>query len=407
MTLVLLNNDTTRVVRRVPRGAARREATLRDLIAEHPDILPVHDLDPSYGRLITVTRELAIPGVGFIDVLLMDDNGRLVVVECKLWRNPQARREVVGQILDYARELSRFGYEDLQRQVSIATRRSGNVLHALAREAGGTLEEADFVDRVTRDLADGRFLLLVVGDGIAEGTRRIGEYLRNQPGLAFGFGLIEMAEYRPIDTDGAEHVIMQPRVLAQTAVIERHVIRSEVPGISIDAIEIPTGPAGASNAPAPARGGGTSDAGERWRAFLARFIAELRFDDPGQPPPRHGGIGWMRVLLPEGLYINVYRSSAAGNIGAQVRFAGPEARAAFEDIVAEHEAIDAEFARQDLAAPEWRLGETPEIILTTPSPAPWSEDTEEEQRRWMARAANQFVNSLRPRLQSAARELAA
>ncbi|MEZ7275105.1 hypothetical protein NYF14_16890 [Sphingobium sp. 10 DY56-G10] len=98
---------------------------LRDVIADHPDILPVHKLDPSYGRLITVTRELSIPGVGFVDVLLMDEHGRLVVVECKLWRNPQARREVVGQILDYACELSRFAYEDLQRQVSIATLISG------------------------------------------------------------------------------------------------------------------------------------------------------------------------------------------------------------------------------------------------------------------------------------------
>ena len=34
MTLVLLDNDTTQVVRRVPQGEARREATLRDLIAE-------------------------------------------------------------------------------------------------------------------------------------------------------------------------------------------------------------------------------------------------------------------------------------------------------------------------------------------------------------------------------------
>jgi hypothetical protein len=179
MTLVLIDNDNTQVVRRVPQGEARREATLRDMIADHPSMLPIHDLDPSYGRLVTVTRELAIPGAGFVDVLLIDEHGRLVVVvECKLWRNPQARREVVGQILDYARELSRFGYEDLQRQVSIATRRQGNVLYALAREAGGTLDEAEFVDRVTRDLTAGRFLLLVVGDGITEGTRRIGEYLR-------------------------------------------------------------------------------------------------------------------------------------------------------------------------------------------------------------------------------------
>ena len=110
MTLIMIEEERARVVPRVPQGEARREAVLRDLIVAHPDILPVHDLDPSYGRLITITRELSIPGVGFVDVLLMDEHGRLVVVECKLWRNPQARREVVGQILDYARELSRFAY---------------------------------------------------------------------------------------------------------------------------------------------------------------------------------------------------------------------------------------------------------------------------------------------------------
>ena len=215
MTLVLLDNDTTQVVRRVPQGEARREAVLRDLIAEHPALLPVHDLDPSYGRLVTVTRELTIPGVGFVDVLLIDEAGRLVMVECKLWRNPQARREVVGQILDYARELSRYGYEDLQRQVSIATRRQGNVLYALAQEAGGTLPEAEFVDRVTRDLAAGRFLLLIVGDGIAEGTRRIGEYLRDQPGLGQVPAIFVTAKAQAAEVDrylalGAAAVISKP-----------------------------------------------------------------------------------------------------------------------------------------------------------------------------------------------------
>ena len=57
--------------------------------------------------------------------------------------------------------------------------------------------------------------MLVVGDGITEGTRRIGEYLRDQPGLAFGFGLIEIAEYRWTDSSGADHNAVQPRILAR------------------------------------------------------------------------------------------------------------------------------------------------------------------------------------------------
>lgn len=401
MTLILIEEEGAHVVPRVPQGEARREAVLRNLIAAHPDILPVHDLDPSYGRLITITRELSIPGVGFVDVLLMDEHGRLVVVECKLWRNPQARREVVGQILDYARELSRFAYEDLQRQVSIATRRQGNVLFSLAQEAGGTLGEAEFVDRVTRDLAAGRFLLLVVGDGIAEGTRRIGEYLRDQPGLAFSFGLIEIAEYRHQDGQGQEHVIMQPRVLAQTAIIERHVIRSEVPGLVIDAVELAGNSGDTPSAPrAP------SDASDRWNSFVARLAADIRFDDPGQPPPRRVGNGWMRLPLPEGLYVNLYRSSGTGRVGAEVRFPGIERATLYEALGADREAITAEFADNGLTL-EWAGDEVPLLSATSPAPTPWDDSAEELQRAWLTQAANQFVNSLRPRLQRLAQDLAA
>ncbi len=363
----------------------------------------MREIDPSYGRLVTVTTELAIPGVGFVDVVLIDEHGRLVVVECKLWRNPQARREVVGQILDYARELSRFGYEDLQRQVSIATKRQGNVLHALAGEAGGTLGESEFVDRVTRDLAAGRFLLLVVGDGIAEGTRRIGEYLRDQPGLAFTFALIEMAEYRHTDAAGSEHLIMHPRVLAQTATIERWVIRSEVPGAAIEAAT-PESASGARPAGVPRS---TTNAAARWQTFMAKLTAEMVFDDPGQPPPRWGGIGWMKVPLPHRLYLNVNRSTNQGTIGTYVRFDGVEGQSLWTALLADRDAIDAEFAAQNLDAPAWIEGEMPGIGLSTLSPEPWDDIVEAEQRRWMSKAANQMVNSLRPRLQQLGQDLVA
>ena len=393
MTLVLIrDDDAPTIVERVPQGEARREHTLRDLIYDNPTILPVRDIDPGYGRLFTVARELNVPGVGFIDVLLADEHGRLVVVECKLWRNPQARREVVGQILDYARELSRYGYEDLQRQITIATRRQGNVLYTLAREAGGMLDEAQFVDRVSRDLAAGRFLLLIAGDGITEGTRRIGEYLRAQPGLAFEFALIEFAEYRASDASGESRTIIQPRVLAQTVTIERHVIRSEVAGVSIDAVEA---------RPTPRMGATTteqSDSSRSWQAFVDRFIAETVFDDPAQPLARRGGNGWIRVPLPGGLYVNLYRSSTNQRCGAHIRFAGVD-RAAWKLCRADRDAIDAEFTTAGLPPPDWAEDEVPGVGLVIPSAIPWDAEEQDRMLRWMGRAANQFVNSFRPRLQ--------
>lgn len=191
-------------------------------------------------------------------------------------------------------------------------------------------------------------------------------------------------------------------MLAQTALIERHVIRSEVPGLIIDvAQEAMLSSTSSASAPRAA-----SDASERWNSFVARFIADIRFDDPGQPPPRRGGNGWMRLPLPEGLYVNLYRSSGERAVGAQVRLAGVEGAALYEALAADRSAIDAEFAANGLTL-AWREGEVPVLSAESTAPLPWDESAEELQRAWLGQAGNQLVNSLRPRLQRLGQELAA
>jgi hypothetical protein len=69
-------------------------------------------------------------------------HGRPVLVECKLWRNPEGRREVIGQILDYSKELTRWSSSDLQREASRKLKRDGNPLLDLVREAGHEIDES-------------------------------------------------------------------------------------------------------------------------------------------------------------------------------------------------------------------------------------------------------------------------
>lgn len=88
-----------------------------------------------------VCRELSTPA-GYVDAVYVNPLGRLVLAEFKLWRNPQARREVIGQILDYAKEFASWSYEDLQREVSRSLGRKGNVLYELARRQAPDLDEA-------------------------------------------------------------------------------------------------------------------------------------------------------------------------------------------------------------------------------------------------------------------------
>ena len=83
--------------------------------------------------------------------------------------------DAVSQILDYAKEISRWSYEQLNDAVRRATKRpeNTNALFDLVQKQNDTIDEQTFVDDVTRNLKSGRFLLLVVGDGIREGVERI------------------------------------------------------------------------------------------------------------------------------------------------------------------------------------------------------------------------------------------
>ena len=303
--------------------------------------------------------------------------------------------ERLGQILDYARALARFSYDDLQCEVSRATGRSGNALYQMVAGQAGALEEARFVDQVSRNLAAGRFLLMVVGDGITEGTQRIGEYLVAQPGLAFDFALVEMAQYAWEDEDGTEHTIVQPRLLAKTAVIERAVIRNEAQVVIEDLRDEP---------PAPSSGEGSGRKldpalQQQWRTFAEKFIAQVQFDDPSQSPPRIGGLGWMKAALPRGHWITLWRSTQ-GEAGAYVSLNGSEGQAAWDALVADRTIIDEEFADAGLPAPQWeRSAKTTRIALAWPAPLPWDEHAEAAQAAMLGRAANQLVNSFRPRLE--------
>ena len=98
----ILISDTSSdvLLERMPlRGAsgtgAYDEGWLQDLLYRHPDSLPIMEINPSFAGLIPICRELSTPA-GPLDVLYVTPTGRLVILEAKLWRNPEARRKVIG-----------------------------------------------------------------------------------------------------------------------------------------------------------------------------------------------------------------------------------------------------------------------------------------------------------------------
>ncbi|HEY3242784.1 MAG TPA: hypothetical protein VGM03_05475 [Phycisphaerae bacterium] len=72
------------------------EKFLQNLLAENPELLPVHDLRDDVGTPVLIGREVSAGASCWIDNLYLTTGGYVVVVETKLWRNPEARREVLS-----------------------------------------------------------------------------------------------------------------------------------------------------------------------------------------------------------------------------------------------------------------------------------------------------------------------
>ena len=73
------------------------ERFIQELLVDHPQLLPAATFRPDIGELVCIGREVPTRNSGSIDNLYLSTMGYIVVVETKLWRNPQGRREVVSR----------------------------------------------------------------------------------------------------------------------------------------------------------------------------------------------------------------------------------------------------------------------------------------------------------------------
>ncbi|TXF89251.1 hypothetical protein FUA23_10900 [Neolewinella aurantiaca] len=206
------------------------EGWLQDKLHKFPDLLPLDELDASFRESISLCREMSVAS-GRIDNLYLSPTGHLTLVETKLFRNPQARREVVGQIIDYAKDLSRWTFAKLDAAVRAANGTSGRpgagILELAAREMMHIDNEAHMINAVDRGLRRGEMLLLIVGDGIHESVEDMAEYIQVAPQLRFGLGLVELQLYGMPDT---EDLLIVPRVVTRTREVVRAVVHVNTSG---------------------------------------------------------------------------------------------------------------------------------------------------------------------------------
>ncbi|MGX5653309.1 hypothetical protein ACWKWC_00880 [Geodermatophilus nigrescens] len=152
------------------------EPELQQILAEQPSLIE------GIGESAAARREFST-GVGPADLVIVDSDGTITVVECKLARNEEIRRKIMGQVLDYASRLAEMTPDDFER--------AWNAL------AGPSLDSVfedspDGRARFESNLRGGTFTLVLAVDAINDDLRRIVRYLNTHTSAGMRLPAIEL-----------------------------------------------------------------------------------------------------------------------------------------------------------------------------------------------------------------------
>ncbi len=198
------------------------EDDLQRLIAEHPELLDGEQMRPGDPRRwLLITREMGIAKTPdssawwSLDHLIVDQDAMPTLVEVKRGSNPEIRRTIVGQMLEYAAHASHTWTADQMRQTYEESARNIGLdpdeeIRQLL-QADGEPDSDAFWENVATNLAAKRLRLLFVADEIPDELERVVEFLNAQmPNIEVL--AVEIKQFR----GGASQTLV-PRVLGRIA----------------------------------------------------------------------------------------------------------------------------------------------------------------------------------------------
>jgi hypothetical protein len=215
---IFLIGDDNQLVEMVSQ-AYDSEALLQQLLARYPNLLAGDQIDAAAPRRwLLLSREMAVPdqmdGAGrwSLDHLLVDQDAVPTLVEVKRSSDSRIRREVVGQMLDYAANAVTYLPIESLRAAFLA-RCSNEGLdpdQELTQLVGSEADLNDFWQQVKTNLQAGRLRLVFVADEVPPQLRRIVEFLNQQMDPAEVLA-VEIRQYV-----GGSFRTLVPRVFGQT-----------------------------------------------------------------------------------------------------------------------------------------------------------------------------------------------
>lgn len=210
MTNVIYLKDENGKLTTLKETAYNSEDVFQKLLEDYPRLLT--GSDEANDNWVLLSREMGVPeyekgsSQWFLDHLFVDRNATPILVEVKRSTDTRIRREVVGQMLDYAANATL--YWDVDEIKEIFEANGGNLIKEFDFDED---EVAKFWKTFDNNLKLAKIKLIFVADKIPGTLLRIIEFLNNQMINTEVLG-IEIKQY----IENGEKTILVPKILGQT-----------------------------------------------------------------------------------------------------------------------------------------------------------------------------------------------
>lgn len=204
------------------------ENLLQTLLARYPNLLAGDQINDAVPRQwLLVSREASLPseegeaGRWAVDHLFLDQDAVPTLVEVKRSADTRIRREVIGQMLDYAANaMAYWPMEVIRAQFEATCQVQGlEAEQVLTDFLGPEANQEEFWERVKTNLQAGKIRLIFVADKIPPELRRVVEFLNEQMDPAEVLAL-EVKQYLGQDP-GKELKTLVPKIIGLTAAGQR------------------------------------------------------------------------------------------------------------------------------------------------------------------------------------------
>lgn len=166
------------------------ERELQRILEKNPALLPGDQIDPDdVRRWLLVKREMPVPDPNTgsdrwsIDFFFVDQDATPTFVECKRFADTRSRREIVGQMLEYAANGHYYWTKEIIRRCAEETaRHKGSSLENTLRSLRPTNDESIevFFERVEHNLREGQLRIVFFLEEAPQELRSIVDFLNKQ-----------------------------------------------------------------------------------------------------------------------------------------------------------------------------------------------------------------------------------